>query len=98
MYMYVCISVRGAGGCSYQSISPAGARAQQQTRRTPLLLSIDGTDRHTDRQTDGRTLIDRFMSLAAYYADRVTAARIMYMDIISRQVASLRAGLMPMIM
>ena len=29
---------------------------QQQTRRTPLLLSIDGTD----RQTDGRTL-DRFI-------------------------------------
>jgi len=26
--------------------------AQQQTRRTPLLLSIDGTD----RRTDGRTL------------------------------------------
>jgi len=33
-------------------------------------------DRQTDRQTDGRTL-DRFMSLTAYYADRVTAARIM---------------------
>ena len=80
MYTYVCISVRGAGGCSYQSISPAGARAQQQTRRTPLLLSIDGTDRHTDRRTDGRTdgrTLDRFMSPTAYYADRVTAARIM---------------------
>ena len=32
---------------------PHGAR--QQTRRTPLLLLIDGTDRQTDRQTDGRT-------------------------------------------
>jgi len=27
--------------------------AQQQTRRTPLLLSIDGTD----RQTDGRSTV-----------------------------------------
>jgi len=34
------------------------------------------TDRRTGRRTDGRTL-DRFMSLTAYYADRVTAARIM---------------------
>ena len=33
--------------------------AQQQTRRTPLSLSIDGTD----RQTDGRTL-DRFIEPA----------------------------------
>jgi len=33
--------------------------AQQQTRRTPLLLSIDGTD----GQTDGRTL-DRFIDPA----------------------------------
>jgi len=31
---------------SYRSISAAGA--QQQTCRTPLLLSIDGTDRRTD--------------------------------------------------
>jgi len=37
---------------------------------------IDRRDRQTHRQTDGRTL-DRFMSLTAYYADRVTAARIM---------------------
>jgi len=28
--------------------------AQQQTRRKPQLRSIDGTDRQTDRQTDGR--------------------------------------------
>jgi len=26
--------------------------AQQQTRRTPLLLSIDGKDRRTDGRTD----------------------------------------------
>ena len=28
--------------------------AQQQTRRPPLLLSIDGTDRRTDRRTPDR--------------------------------------------
>ena len=95
MYMYVCISVRGAGGCSYQSISPAGARAQQQTRRTPLLLSIDGTDGQTDGRTDTRPF---------YVAYRIlrgpcnSSAYHVYRHIISRQVASLRAGLMPMIM
>jgi len=46
------------GSSSYRSISAARARPQQQTRRTSLLLSIDGTD----RLTDGRTL-DRFMTL-----------------------------------
>jgi len=39
---------------------------QQRTRRPPLLLSIDGTD----RRTHGRTL-DRLMTLTAYVADRV---------------------------
>jgi len=37
-----------AGACNYRSISAAGARTQQQTSRTPLLLSIDGTDRRMD--------------------------------------------------
>ena len=32
----------------------ARARPQQQTRRPPLLLSIDGTDRRTDGRTGGR--------------------------------------------
>jgi len=32
----------------YRSISAARAGAQQQTSRTPLQLSIDGTDRQTD--------------------------------------------------
>jgi len=36
----------------YQSILAAGARAQQQTSRTPLKLSIDGTDGRTDGSTD----------------------------------------------
>jgi len=44
----------------------ARTRPQQQTHRPPLLLSIDGTDRRTDRRTLGR-----FMALTAYYADRV---------------------------
>jgi len=57
------------GGSSYQWISAARARRQQQTRRPPLLLSIDGTD----RQTDGRTL-DRFMTLTAHNMDRVINA------------------------
>ena len=49
-----------------RSMSAARARPQQQTRRPPLLLSIDGTDRRTDGQT-----LDRFMTLAAFCADRV---------------------------
>ena len=40
------------GTSSYRSISAADAGAQQQTRRPPLLLSIDGRDR---RAADGRT-------------------------------------------
>jgi len=34
---------------------PGGA--QQQTRRTPQLLSNDGTDRQTDGRTDGRPTV-----------------------------------------
>ena len=37
-----------SGTCNYRSISAVRARAQQQTNRTSLLLSIDGTDRRTD--------------------------------------------------
>jgi len=36
------------GTRNYRSISAADAGAQQQTRRPPMLLSIDGTDRRTD--------------------------------------------------
>jgi len=39
--------------------------AQQQTRRTPLLLSIDRTDRRTDRWTDGR--IDKRTDTRLFY-------------------------------
>jgi len=38
------------GSSSHRSISAARARPQQQTRRAPLLLSIDGTDRRTATQ------------------------------------------------
>ena len=40
--------------------------AQQQTRRTPLLWSNDGTDRQTDGRTDARPL---HRPWSAYYAD-----------------------------
>ena len=39
--------------------------AQQQTRRTPLLRSTDGTDWLTDRRADGRTP-DRFIDPAPH--------------------------------
>ena len=39
--------------------------AQQQTRRPPLLMSINGTERRTDRRTDGRTP-DRYLDRAAH--------------------------------
>ena len=38
---------------SIDILCPQGAQ-QKKTRRTPLLLSIDGTDRPTDRRTDAR--------------------------------------------
>ena len=41
-----------AGAC-YRSISPVLTALDQQTRRTPLLLSIDGTD----GRTDGRSTV-----------------------------------------
>jgi len=44
--------VRGAR--SYRPIFAARARAQQQTSRTPLLLSIDETDGRTDKRTPDR--------------------------------------------
>jgi len=43
--------MRRAYQLSIYIISAAEARAQQQTSRTPLLLSIDGTDRRTDGRT-----------------------------------------------
>jgi len=43
--------------------------AQQQTRGTLLLLSVDGTDRRTDERTDGRT--DTHRPCSAYYAGSV---------------------------
>jgi len=53
------------GVCRCQSISPASTGAQQQTRRTPLLRSNDGTNRRTDGETDGRTP-DRYIDPAPH--------------------------------
>jgi len=47
------------GGSSHRSIFGARARAQQQTRRPPLLLSIDGTDGQTNGWTDGHSTVTR---------------------------------------
>jgi len=38
-------------------ICAARARAQQQTSRMSLLLSIDGTDRQTDGRTEGHLTV-----------------------------------------
>ena len=54
---------------SYRSISADSARAQQQTGRTPPLLSIDATERRTDGQTDGHRTLHR--SRSAYCAGGV---------------------------
>jgi len=61
----ICRSIAaGRGAGSYRLISAARARTQQQTRRPPLQLLID----ETDRWTDGRARsLDRFMMLTAYY-------------------------------
>jgi len=60
---------RSSGACSYRLISAARARAQQQTRRTSLLLSIDGTDRWTDGRTDTRQM---HRLCTAYYAGKLS--------------------------
>ena len=41
-----------------RSACRARARPRPQTRRPPLLLKIDGTDRRTDRRTDTRSFYD----------------------------------------
>jgi len=55
------------GSSSYHSISAASARLQQQTRRPPLLLSIDRRDKRRDSPTDGRTrpIYDAYRMLTA---------------------------------
>jgi len=54
------VGVNVAGSSSCRSTSAARARAQQQTRRLPLLLSIGGTDRPTDGLTDTRPFYDAY--------------------------------------
>jgi len=55
------VTLLTVGKCRrYRSIAgtrrPVSARAQQQTSRTPTLLSIDGIDRQADGRTDTRPL------------------------------------------
>jgi len=57
--IYVAHMPRSSSSSSYRSISAARARPQQQTRRPPLLLSIDGTD----GRTDTRPLYDAYWIL-----------------------------------
>ena len=51
-------------------MSAAEARVQQQTRRPPLLLSIDWTDRRTDGGRDGQTP-DRYIDLRVLWCSVV---------------------------
>jgi len=48
---------------------------QQQTRRTLLQRSIDGTERQTDGRTDGRTP-NRYIEPVEYYASSVIITRV----------------------
>ena len=74
--MYICTRRRRL----QLSIDISCRRPRSAANPPHAAAVIDRRDRQTHRQTggqtDGRTL-DRFMSLTAYYADRVTAARIM---------------------
>jgi len=65
---HVCVQlpIRQQTNCSQQSldvICPPGP--QQQTRRTLLQRSIDGTDGQTDGQTDGHRTVLGQLSLAS---------------------------------
>ena len=75
------------GGSSHRSIFAARVRAQQQTRRPPLLLSIDGTD----GQTDGRTL-DRYTTLTAYYNAQTSTCRTLLTQFIHNRAFSAASG------
>jgi len=61
-----------AGARSYRSISAADAGAQKLTFRPSLLLSIDGTDGLTDRQTDA----DRYIYLVPLTMGAALRARL----------------------
>jgi len=54
---------------AYRSVSAADARAQQQTRRPQLLLSIDvGTDRRNDTRPLHRSFSTYYMRAASVLA------------------------------
>jgi len=52
----------GPGAC-YRSIPPACRALRSKSAARRCMLSIDGTDRRTDKRRDGRTH-DRFIDLA----------------------------------
>ena len=54
---------------SYRPISAARARPQQQTRRSPLLLS-NGTDRQTDGRTHAQPFFDAYRVLRGPHNDK----------------------------
>jgi len=62
---------RGSSSYTDRYLLRASARPQQQTRRPPLLLLIDGTDGRTDRRT-----LDHFMTLTGYYVGRVIITKV----------------------
>jgi len=54
---------RAAAAAMDRYLFRARARPQQQIRRPPLLLSIDGTDRRMHRRTDTRPFCDAYCIL-----------------------------------
>jgi len=66
-----CCGTHSARAAVDRYLLPAGA--QQQTRRTPLLMLTGGTDRQTDERTDARPL---HKPCSAYYAGSVKKNKI----------------------
>jgi len=58
---------RPAAAAIDRYLLPAGPGPQQQTRRSGMLRSIDGTDIRRDGETGGRTAY-RYIHPAAYHA------------------------------
>ena len=69
--IYAAHMSRGSSSYTDRYLLRASARPQQQTRRPPLLLLIDGTDGRTDRRT-----LDHFMTLTGYYVGRVIITKV----------------------
>jgi len=69
--------------------------AQQQARRTPLLLSIDGTDRQTDRRTLDR-FIDPAKQAASTILKNLSPSTCLLIDGISKQGTTTTPVLWPL--